>query len=177
MLYHKVIDIRTPDEWQDEAWLKFFPDESVELITWNNNPEAFIQEFSKYPAGAKVLLVCRSDSRTRELIKAVGDVQVDLAFQEGGYNQLKEAAGEHRSIERVEDIPENCTLLLGMSGCGPCGIMKDRIGDVAIFVDCSKTLEIARHFQAADMPTIIRIENGQEVKRWQGLTERSEILD
>ena len=69
--------------------------------------------------------------------------------------------------------------------CGPCKMMSpvideiaEEIGDIAKVgkVNSDDNMDLAEKYEIMSIPTIMIIRNGQEVKRFLGVTPKSEII-
>ena len=69
--------------------------------------------------------------------------------------------------------------------CGPCKMMSpvideiaEEIGDIAKVgkVNSDDNMDLAEKYEIMSMPTIMIIKNGQEVKRFLGVTPKEEII-
>jgi thioredoxin 1 len=69
--------------------------------------------------------------------------------------------------------------------CGPCKMMSpiideiaEEIGETAVVgkVNSDDNMELAEKYEIMSIPTIMIIKNGQEVKRFLGVTPKEEII-
>ena len=69
--------------------------------------------------------------------------------------------------------------------CGPCKSMKPIIEEIEnenpnanfYMVNIDDDMDLAKKFKVMSIPTIIIFKNGQEAKKFIGLTDKNEIVD
>lgn len=88
---------------------------------------------------------------------------------------------------KFDELIEKGTVLIDFYAdwCGPCKSMKPIIEEIEnenpnanfYMVNIDDDMDLAKKFKVMSIPTIIIFKNGQEAKKFIGLTEKNEIVD